>query len=59
MIDINLQLPEKTENSLRRYVRKQFGETLEEKLKDVLIQWIGKVIKHVPREKRRNNFEED
>jgi len=59
MIDINLQLPEKTEISLRRYVRRQFGETLEEKLKDVLIQWIGKVIKHVPREKRRNNFEED
>jgi len=47
MIELKLKLAPKTEKKLRAYIKKQFNITLEEKLRDVLIEWIGKAIKHV------------
>lgn len=44
MIDLKLRLAPGTEKRLRRYVKKQFKMTLEKKLQDVLIEWIGKAI---------------
>jgi len=47
MIELKLQLAPKTEERLRAYIKKQFNKTLEEKLRDILIEWIGKAIKHI------------
>lgn len=58
MIELKLQLAPKTEDKLREYVRKTFNKTLEQKLRDVLIQWIGKAIKHFSRKKREMKREE-
>lgn len=44
-IELKLRLAPKTEKRLREYIRKQFNKTLRQKLRDVLIQWIGKAIK--------------
>jgi len=44
MIELKLKLASRTEKRLREYVKKQFNQTLEQKLRDVLIEWIGKAI---------------
>jgi len=44
MIELKLKLASRTEKKLRRYVKRQFKSTLERKLIDVLIEWIGKAI---------------
>lgn len=44
-IELKLRLAPKTEEKLREYIRKKFNKTLEQKLIDILIQWIGKAIK--------------
>ena len=46
-VELRLILASKTEKRLREYVKKQFNLTLEQKLMDVLIQWIGKALKYV------------
>jgi len=46
-VELRLILASKTEKSLREFVKKQFKMTLEQKLMDVLIQWIGKALKYV------------
>lgn len=43
-IELKLRLASKTEKRLREYVKKEFKTTLEQKLRDVLIEWIGKAI---------------
>lgn len=43
-IELRLILASRTEKKLRRYVKRQFNMTLEKKLIDVLIDWIGKAI---------------
>jgi len=45
MIELKLRLAPKTEERLRAYIKRQFNTTLEQKLRDVLIEWIGKAIK--------------
>lgn len=47
MVELKLKLAPKTEERLRAYVKKQFNTTLEKKLRDVLIEWIGKGIKNI------------
>jgi len=44
-IELRLILASKTEKKLRRYVKRQFNMTLEEKLQNVLKEWLGKAIK--------------
>lgn len=44
MIELKLKLAPKTEKGLRAYIKKQFNMTLEQKLRDILIEWIGKAI---------------
>ncbi len=43
-IVLRLILASKSEKRLRRYCKRQFGLSLEQKLIDVLIEWIGKAI---------------
>jgi len=45
-IDLKLRLAARTEEKLRRYVKKQFNLSLEEKLMDVLKGWIGGAIEN-------------
>ena len=45
-IELRLILASKTEKKLRRYCKRQFGLSLEEKMMNVLIEWIGKAIKN-------------
>lgn len=45
-INLKLRLASRTEKKLRRYTKRQFKMTLEQKLQDVLIEWIGKAINH-------------
>jgi len=47
MIELRLKLAPKTEEKLREYVKKEFNITLEQKLRDILIEWVGKAIKHI------------
>jgi len=44
MIELKLRLAPGTEKKLREYVKRQFKVSLEEKLQNVLIEWIGKAI---------------
>jgi len=46
-IELKLRLAPKTEERLRAYIKRQFNTILEQKLRDVLIEWIGKAIKHI------------
>jgi len=46
-IELRLILASKTEKRLREFVKKQFNQTLEQKLIDVLIEWIGRALKYV------------
>jgi len=43
-IELRLILASRTEKKLRRYCKRQFNMTLEEKLMNVLKEWIGKAI---------------
>jgi len=43
-IELRLILASRTEEKLREYVRKEFNLSLEEKLMNVLKNWIGKAI---------------
>ncbi len=43
-IELRLILASKTEKRLRRYCKRQLKMSLEEKLMDVLKNWIGKAI---------------
>jgi len=43
-IELRLILASKTEKKLRRHCKRQFKMSLEQKLIDVLIEWIGKAI---------------
>lgn len=43
-IELRLRLAPKTEEKLREYVKNEFNMTLEKKLQNILIQWIGKAI---------------
>lgn len=52
MIELKLRLAPKTEEWLRKYVKKQFNKTLEEVLEDVLKRWVGKAIEHAPKESK-------
>lgn len=45
-IRIKLKLAPATEDKLRKYVKREFNTTLEKKLKNVLIMWIGKAIEN-------------
>ncbi|MBA7638602.1 hypothetical protein ES703_46258 [subsurface metagenome] len=47
-IELRLILASKSEKRLRRYCKRQFNKTLEQKLIDVLIEWIGKAITSKP-----------
>jgi len=43
-IELRLILASRTEKKLRRYVKREFKMTLEEKLMNVLKDWIGKAL---------------
>ncbi|MBA7614368.1 hypothetical protein ES703_21632 [subsurface metagenome] len=43
-IVLRLILASKSEKRLRRYCKRQFGLSLEQKLQRVLIDWIGKAV---------------
>ncbi|MBA7496128.1 hypothetical protein ES702_06726 [subsurface metagenome] len=45
-IELRLILATRTEKRLRRYCKRQFKMTLEQKLMDILKEWIGKAIKN-------------
>jgi len=47
MVELKLKLASKTEERLRAYIKKQFNMTLEQKLRDILVEWIGKAVKHI------------
>lgn len=44
MIELRLKLASRTEERLRIYVEKQFKMSLEKKLREVIIEWIGRAI---------------
>ena len=46
-ITLRLELAAETEKRLREYVKREFKCSLEHKLNEVLIGWIGKALEHI------------
>jgi len=55
-IELRLILASRTEKKLRRYCKRQFNLTLERKLIDVLIEWIGKAVSNHENEKTESEI---
>ncbi len=46
-IVLRLRLAPKTEEQLKEYTKREFKCSLEDKLQEVVISWIGKALEHI------------